>query len=417
MALCHLLVKVNTTQRTEMIPGADTKIAHLPLEINLSPTNDQQRTSTPSSGTQTLNSRTRSIPTAPTCSNTMAGLQPSGNAAQIGGWTAFSNTSMNTGGVSTTQSTNNMTAQDQAAFANPDQLTGDAILNVAARYATSDIAENVNAAAGKEIMSRMVADHRLRAAVKAYAARVGQTPDQVRADLTKTRKAAGVKCNVANNPNNNKTTGDDQHTGDTTEDESEPIPANDQFLFINSERLVGETLLTLAERYSNIEISRNIAKRCGTDKTALTQSGVSLRMTSALKRRAKATKITVDKARANLHAAREANDVKVRAANGTRRDPARKAASRKTKVEPASQADVATATPADGMDTEMTDASSGDDQQGYTTDEVDAANALLLMFSTPSQEILDAAFILMDLYRGDGAETEDEASDSEMDDA
>jgi hypothetical protein len=88
---------------------------------------------------------------------------------------------------------------------------------------------------------------------------------------------------------------------------------------------------------------------------------------------------------------------------------------KKKRVEPAPQADAAT-TP-ESADTEMADSSSGDSQEGYTADEIDAANALLLMFQTPPQEVVDAANILMTLNKDDGADTEDEVSDTEMDDA
>jgi hypothetical protein len=223
---------------------------------------------------------------------------------------------------------------------------------------------------------------------------------------------------------------------------STPPPANDAFLFSNSERLVGETLLTLAAKSSNIEISKNVAKAGVIKQTTLSQGAVSFRITAALKARAKATSITVEQARANLHAAREGNNVKVRAADGTRRNPNRKPvvskrkavsapqgadgsaelASKKSKVEPAPQAVVATTTTSEGADAEMTDSSSGDSQEGYSADEVDAANALVLLFRTPppsppSQEVLDAASILMDMHRDDGAETDDEVSDTEMDKA
>jgi hypothetical protein len=227
---------------------------------------------------------------------------------------------------------------------------------------------------------------------------------------------------------------------------STPPPANDAFLFSNSERLVGETLLTLAAKYSKIEISKNVAKAGVIKQTTLSQGAVSFRITAALKARAKATSITVEQARANLHAAREGNNVKVRAADGTRRNPNRKpvvskrkavsapqgadgsaeSASKKSKVEPAPQADVATTTTSEGADAEMTDStSSGGSQEGYSADEVDAANALVLLFRTPppsppsppSQEVLDAASILMEMHRNDGAETDDEVSDTEMDEA
>jgi hypothetical protein len=289
-----------------------------------------------------------------------------------------------------------MTPQDTVAFAHPARLNGETILSIATRYATTDIAANVNSAAGKEIMTQGIASYRLQRAVKAYAAKVGQTADQVRAELVEARKNAGVKCKGANSKT--QSGGDEQqhHTGDTTEDEDEsddafappaftsmpstPPPANDAFLFSNSERLVGETLLTLAAKYSNIEISQNVAKAGGIRQTTLSQSAVSFRITAALKARAKATSITVEQARANLHAAREGNNVKVRAADGTRRNLNRKPvvskrkavsapqgadgsaelASKKSKVEPAPQAVVATTTTSEGADAEMTDSSSGD---------------------------------------------------------
>ena len=293
----------------------------------------------------------------------------------------------------TPQHVNTPRPQDQAAFADPARLTGDAFLDIATRYATSDIAVNVNAAAGKQVMSRVVAISRLRRAITDYAARVGQTENQVKRELTAARKAAGVRC--ADHVSTH-TEGDVQHTGNTNEEEEDsdadneafapppvtftvapvpppapilPTPANDLFLFSNPERLFGETFLTLAERYSNTEISNNIGQKPGTDKAIVTTSAVSRRLTRALESRAKATGITTEQARANLHTTRENNGVSVRAANGTVKDPAREpdngkkaarnrkrkadsalqagaaaeANNKKSKAEPAPQADVAIA--------------------------------------------------------------------------
>jgi hypothetical protein len=411
----------------------------------------------------------------------MEAFHPSSNATQTRGALPLSNLPINTGSsplkgsqlcnptsqtntpttvVATplpTTTTATMTSQDAAAFAHPAQLNGETILSIATRYATTDIAANVNSAAGKEIMTQGIASYRLQRAVKAYAAKVGQTADQVRAELVEARKNPGVKCKGANSKTESGGDEQQQHTGDTTEDEDEsqsddafapptftsmPSTANDAFLFSNSKRLVGETLLALAAKYSNIKISQNVAKAGGIKQTTLSQGAVSFRITAALKARAKATSITVEQARANLHAAREGNNVKVRAADGTRRNPNRKPvvskrkavsapqgadesaelASKKSKVEPAPQAVVATTTTSEGADAEMTDSSSGDSQEGYSADEVDAANALVLLFRTtppspPSQEVLDAASIIMDMHRDDGAETDDEVSDTEMDEA
>jgi hypothetical protein len=380
----------------------------------------------------------------------MAGLQPTADAAQIG------NTNMSAGGstvngqpsnqlapnlVASVKPNNTLTAQDHAIFANHAQLAGDTLLNLATRYSTSDIAANANRVAGRRVMIERTAHARLSNAIKGHAARSGQTPAQVRTALTETRKAAGVKAcfkaSVKVSDGANDTAGNDQeHTGDTTEDESDadaeevftarpvssparpasgPAPtvptstlsAGDQYLFNNSENLHGEILLALAERYSNVDISRHITMRFGTDPTTIGASGMSLRVTRALKIRAKATNQTLEQVRNTLKQVREANGVIIN--------------NQKPTVQPASQAVVATETPTaaaqEGMDVEMADASTGDNQQRYTAAEMDAAHALLLMCQAPSQDVLDAASILMDIQRDDGAATEDEVSDTEMNDA
>lgn len=260
--------------------------------------------------------------------------------------------------------------------------------------------------------------------------------------MTKARKAAGVTAGFSAFVKFSDGTGDNaagnndqEHTGNTTEDNSDAeseelftarpvsapaaptvpavsLPAADQDLSNNSQDLFGETLLTLAERYSNVEISRHVAMRFGHDPTTIGASGVSLRVTRALKARVTATNTTLDQAKNALKRAREVNGVTIN--------------NKKPKVEPAQQADAALATSAkvaqDGMDVEMTDAVIGEAQQGYTAAEKDAADALLLMCQTPppsppSQEVFDAASILMDMHRDDDSATEDEVSDTEMNDA
>ena len=128
---------------------------------------------------------------------------------------------------------------------------------------------------------------------------------------------------------------------------------------------------------------------------------------TGVKIRAKATNQTLEQVRDTLKQVREANGVTIN--------------NQKPTVQPASQADVATETPTaaaqEGMDVEMADASTGDNQQRYTAAEMDAAHALLLMCQTPPQDVLDAASILMDMHGGEGAATEDEVSDTEMNDA
>jgi hypothetical protein len=393
---------------------------------------------------------------------------PSGPSAPISATTTQTAT-IAPNPVANVQSTTTIAAQDQVTFANPNQLSGDAILNLATRYATSDIAKRVNALAGRDVMTRRTACSRLRTAVRAYAARAGLTADRVTADLTAARRAAGIRCNAPNNANaktsqanTSESRANEAHTGDTIEEESDAeiqdtttpappafvpapartatIPAADQELFDNSERPFGDTLLTLAERYSNSEISKHISKKFGTDKVTLGPAGVTSRINAALKSRVVGTTFTLDQLKDNLRAARAANGVRMRAPRG----------GMGYTVEPAQQAVVATApttapataaaipkamdtemgvaattttptaaapvpeamdvkmavveteTPAvatqEGEDVEMADAGNEAVQQRYTAVEMDAADALLMMFQTK------------------GA-TDDEASDTEMNDA
>jgi hypothetical protein len=98
---------------------------------------------------------------------------------------------------------------------------------------------------------------------------------------------------------------------------------SDDYLFANSEFLFGETLLTLAVRYSNAEISKSIGLRDGTDQHILGQSGVSSRVTAALKERAAATNKTLDGAKTDLKQARESHKAKTKAAGGTKKSGAK----------------------------------------------------------------------------------------------
>jgi len=176
-------------------------------------------------------------------------------------------------------------------------------------------------------------------------------------------------------------------------------PMPDEYLFANSGYLFGETLLALAARYSNAEISKYIGFRDGTDQLILGQSGVSSRVTAALKERATATNKTLDEARADLKQARESHKSAAKAAGGTK-----KSRDKKPKVEPAPQAGVATqgAAPtapaaSESMDVEMTDADSANEHKGYSAAEVDAANALLSFSTQPTREVLNAVDLLMAL--------------------
>jgi hypothetical protein len=213
----------------------------------------------------------------------------------------------------------------------------------------------------------------------------------------------------------------------------QPPPATDEELFANPERLFGNPLLALAERFTHTEISKRIGTKPGADKAILSHGGVKARINAALKSRAVGSSATLVQLRANLRAARAANGVKTRAPKGGRDrrvKPAPQAVVATTaptaaavpeamdtevtsvatanpavtvqEAMDAEMADVATESPAvaapEGMDIEMDDAVKENQQEGYTAVEMDAADALLAMFQT------------------EGA-TEDEASDTEMKDA
>jgi hypothetical protein len=390
--------------------------------------------------------------------------------------------------VANVQPTTTIVAQDQAVFANLDQLTGDTLLNSATRYSADDIAKQVNRVAGKAIANSSTVYSRVNRAIGDYAARAGLSVGRVKADLAFARKAAGVgltatvKANLASQATTSQAA-NGSHTGNTSEDESDYAetqevatappafapglpahttedesdyaelqedvaaappaftpglpapaaaatpPATDEELFANPERLFGNPLLALAESFTHTEISKRIGTKPGADKAILSHGGVKARINAALKSRAVGTSATLVQLRANLRAARAANGVKTRAPKG----------GRDRRVKPAPQAVVATTTPTaaafqEAMETEMADAATanpavtvqeamdaemadvatetpavvaqeGDDvemadagneavQQRYTAAEMDAADALLTMF-----------------------QTEDEASDTEMNDA
>jgi hypothetical protein len=368
---------------------------------------------------------------------------------KTGGWTAFSNTNMNTSASTangqtanptpaaaassttpdtTTQATTTPTAtaisaNDQFLFSNPTRLLDETLLTLAERYTNSEILKHIKLKPGTDqpILTQSALSHRIMSALEEQAKPTNTTADQARAALRTARDSNNVLLRAPDGtgPRYVKKAPAAPQAAATTQTRVH----SDRDLFNNSELLFGETLLNLAERYSNSDISKNVSKKFGTDQTTLGNSGVSLRTKRTLKARAIATNITFDQARSNLRQARVANGITLNNRGGTikgKAEPASQAdvaagSNKKMRVEPAPQAVEAT-TP-EGSDTEMTDTSSGDSQEGYTVDEVDAANALLMMCQTPSQEVVDAANILMTLHKNDGAETEDEVSDTEMDDA
>jgi hypothetical protein len=367
---------------------------------------------------------------------------------QTRGWTAFSSTSTTTTAGSATapaaadhtgetteeEDDSDAEAQAQAAdpavaisaneqflFSDPARLLGETLLTLAERYTNSDILKHIGLKPGttdQPILAQSALSHRIILALEKRAKATNTTAAQARTALKTARAVNNVQSRAPQGtvPRYVKKA---PAAAATT-----PTPAySDQHLFTNSELLFGETLLNLAERYSNSDISNNVSKKFGTDQTTIGDSGVSLRTKRALKARAIANNITFDQAKEDLKQARIANGITLNNKGVSlkrKAEPASQAggaagSNKKKRVEPAPQAGAAT-TP-ESADTEMADSSSGDSQEGYTADEIDAANALLLIFQTPPQEVIDAANILMTLNKDDGADTEDEVSDTEMDDA
>jgi hypothetical protein len=432
------------------------------------------------------------LPTRMSSSGSVVNTQPFNQTAPAAAATSIQATTIAPILVANVQPTNTIAAQDLIAFANPNRLTGDTLLNIATRYSTDYVVKQVSGVAGKAVMARSTISSRLSRAIRDYAARAELPTDQVKADLTASRRAAGVWVTKANvSQATTSQAANEGHTGNTTEDESDDAEtqdvaatppafapalaaptaainpaATDQQLFANPDRLFGNTLLTLAERFSNPEISMRIGTKAGTDKSILSQRGVANRINAALKTRTVGTTATLDQLKDTLRANRAANGVKTRAPVGPRNNT----------VEPALQAVVATAltapvptlagavqeamdaemvdvttetpvvavpeaidtemanattkTPAvavkvgmESMEVEMTNAVNENAQRGHTAAEMDAADALLMVFQTlpraspQDQEVLNAAAILMELHKDDDVATEDEVSDTEMNDA
>jgi hypothetical protein len=316
-----------------------------------------------------------------------------------------------------------ISTNDQFLFSDPARLLGETLLTLAERYTNSDILKHIGLKPGttdQPILAQSALSHRIILALEKRAKATNTTAAQARSAL----KTARAVNNVQSRAPQGTVPRYVKKAPATPAAATTPTPAySDQHLFTNSELLFGETLLNLAEKYSNSDISKNVSKKFGTDQTTIGDSGVSLRTKRALKARAIANNITFDQAKEDLKQARLANGITLNNKGVSlkrKAEPASQAggaagSNKKKRVEPAPQADAAT-TP-ESADTEMADSSSGDSQEGYTADEIDAANALLLMFQTPPQEVIDAANILMTLNKEDGAETEDEVSDTEMDDA
>lgn len=385
-----------------------------------------------------------------------------GQPSVISGWTAFSSQSpaSATGPVAdmadttasalqdnldnvqppTVDSAQTQKEKDQALLADPPRLTGLALLDLCKRHSTRDIVDLANAAAGVEVTSRSTINSRLNSALLKSARETGRTKDQVRDELTEHRKSLGIRSTrrapFQRRGTAVKETKNDQaepapqadiaattqaldHTGDTTEDNSDADMEDDSgdaarlaqeradhAAFVDQNSLFGEKMLLIAERYSDPEISAHICAVLGN--FPLTKGGVANRIHSALKARADATGTSLKDARKALNVARFASGVFEPSAKGK---GVLRVSRRYRQPTPATTAPVdshatapvasqAAAPVTEQVDTNMTDDDGTPSQEGWNTDEIDAANTLLKLVAGDA-EVQETATILMNMHRDD----------------
>jgi hypothetical protein len=255
---------------------------------------------------------------------------------QTRGWTAFSSTSTTTAGSATAPAAADHTgetteeeddsdendaeaqaagpavaisANEQFLFSDPARLLGETLLTLAERYTNSDILKHIGLKPGttdQPILAQSALSHRIILALEKRAKATNTTAAQARDALKTARAVNNVQSRAPQGtvPRYVKKAPAPQAAATA----QTPVHS-DQHLFTNSELLFGETLLNLAERFSNSDISKNISKKFGTDQTTIGDSGVSLRTKRALKARAIANNITFDQAKEDLKQARLANGI------------------------------------------------------------------------------------------------------------
>jgi hypothetical protein len=322
-------------------------------------------------------------------------------------------------------------AKDLSVFrADSREITGYILLDLCERHSTSDIVDQINQAAGAEIISRPTLNSRLNSAMVKKAKDEGTTKDEVRAALTERRKARGIRSTrrrpwaqqrsrLSTVTNASDFTADAANTrtptGYSTEENSDAdmgAPNNDgdalaaawqqeadHAAFVDQQSLKGDAMLLMAERYTDVEISARICAIPGN--YPLKEGGVANRIHDALKRKAQATGTTLEQVRADLNAARASNGIVRQTKLGKVRAPK---TARKAKSEAVVQDDAADDAPVIPAqeDDEMTDDDGTSSQQGWNAAEVDAANTLLSFFSDDS-EVDEAASTLIDMHRADAS--------------
>jgi hypothetical protein len=320
-------------------------------------------------------------------------------------------------------------AKDLSVFrADSREITGYILLDLCERHSTSDIVDQINQAAGAEIISRPTLNSRLNSAMVKKAKDEGTTKDEVRAALTERRKARGIRStrrrpwaqqrsrlSTVTNASDFTADAAGTRTGCSTEENtdaevdapnhnSDALAAAwqqqaDHAAFVDQQSLKGDAMLLMAERYTDVEISARICAIPGN--YPLKEGGVANRIHDALKRKAQATGTTLEQVRADLNAARASNGIVRQTKLGKARAPK---TARKAKSEAVVQDDAVDDAPVlpTQDDDEMTDEDGTSSQQGWNAAEVDAANTLLSFFSDDS-EVDEAASTLIDMHRADAS--------------
>lgn len=330
----------------------------------------------------------------------MAGDPGTGSASVISGWTAFSNPAFVKGALadlramsaadtseldntdapvtdvadatspvpqsdnvlsdaSPSDSEPTQEEKDELLIADPLRLTGEALVDLASRFSTTDIVNFSNEATGGNL-TRAAINGRLNAALTKKAKALGTNKLLLKEELTEHRKSRGIRSTRREPDQRRSVVGGDTQTGgdktfaggevpendqadedvqatsapqadaptntdqpkgsDSTEESSavdtEATAAeDDEFLaaqqqaddeaFQDQNSLKGEKILLLAERYSNADISARICGILGN--YPLTENGVATRIHKALETKAKATGETIHQLRYDLNDARIAS--------------------------------------------------------------------------------------------------------------
>jgi hypothetical protein len=225
--------------------------------------------------------------------------------------------------------------KDQECFRDSNTLTGYVLLDLAERYSTKSMVDQVNQAAGKVIISGPTLNSRMNNAMIKKAKDEGKTKDEIREALTERRKAAGIRSTrrqpfspqghgaavtnasdpLAGAANTRDSMEEDTNSASMVATNSAPLTiaqavqqqVADDEAFVDQQSLKGDKILLMAERYHDAAISKRICAIPGNFQ--LKEGGVATRIHDALKKKAEAKGVSLEQVRADLNKARLSNGV------------------------------------------------------------------------------------------------------------